>query len=68
MIDKKQAISIADKLADFCLHMNCAECPFGIPYPGFSPECVLKDYPLGWDVDQARDNLQTGCLVKIGTF
>lgn len=54
MIDKKQAISIADKLAVFCLHMNCAECPFGIPYPGFSPECVLKDYPLGWDVDQAR--------------
>ena len=60
MIDKKQAISIADKLADFCLHMNCAECPFGIPYPGFSPECVLKDYPLGWEVDQARENLQKG--------
>lgn len=58
MIDKKQAISIADKLADFCRHMNCAECPFAIPDPGFSPECMLTEQ--GWDVDQARENLQKG--------
>lgn len=61
MIDKNQAISIADKLAAFCFHMDCAECPFAIPGPGFYPECMLADAsPQGWDVDQARENLQKG--------
>ena len=61
MIDKNQAISIADKLADFCFHMDCAECPFAIPDPGFCPECMLvAALPQEGDVDQARENLQRG--------
>ena len=68
-IDKKQAISIADKLADFCFHMDCAECPFAIPDSGFFPECMLIDeLPQEWDVDQAWENLQKGDLSKSPLF
>lgn len=69
MINKKQAVILADKLADFCFHMDCAEWPFAIPDPGICPECMLVDaIPQEWDVDQARENLQKGLLVKIGPF
>lgn len=61
MIDKKQAVILADELADFCSHMDCAECPFAIPDPGFNPTCMLTDpSPSGWYVDQARENLKKG--------
>lgn len=65
MINKKQAVILADKLADFCFHMDCAECPFAIPDPGIWPECMLVDaIPQEWDVDQARENLQRVYLSK----
>lgn len=59
MIDKKQAVILADKLADFCAHTDCTDCPFAVPDPGFYPEYMLVDaIPQEWDVDQARENLQ----------